>query len=100
MSSFSAWDSNTCIFCKLSGQNRLTGGFPALVLALFLTEEVDTVFGADCEAAAAGKKDLLAAEASSIGCKILLLALMNQLLTCNKDRFVWWAISRFSSSLG
>jgi hypothetical protein len=38
--------------------------------------------------------------ASSIGCRILLLALMNQLLTWSNVRLVWAAMWRFSSSVG
>ena len=37
---------------------------------------------------------------SSIGCRIRLRALINQLFTCNKVRFVSDAIVRFSSSVG
>lgn len=39
-------------------------------------------------------------EASSIGWRIRRRAFMNQLLTCNKVKFVWAAIVRFSSSVG
>ena len=37
---------------------------------------------------------------SSIGCRIRLRALINQLFTCNKGRFVSDAMVRFSSSVG
>lgn len=38
--------------------------------------------------------------ASNMGCRIRLRALMNQLLTCRRVRFVWAAMCRFSSSVG
>lgn len=39
-------------------------------------------------------------DASNIGWRIRRRALINQLFTCNKERFVFWEIARFSSSVG
>lgn len=70
------------MFCKLSGQNLWTGGFPLTDLDFFRIPETRFEPG---RIEVSEPSSLLE---SNIGCRILRRALMNQLLTCRIERLV------------